>query len=176
MIVVCNPEAKLASLLGHVDLVHTRWQAYLEALEEPTEDKVQQRKGNDNSGAASSTCSEGQECEVGTVGLYDFVCIQKPFGTEFEGAIPQLGTVGDPPSVHQNLALRRNVVASKLGGMEIHVRHQERDCHSPPHCFLHNSCKERQLPTFEVRLLYGLASQHQIQLFLKLCLDARIVH
>jgi hypothetical protein len=171
-VVVLDEQRELSTLLGHVNFVNTRGCLKVEGLDETAERKVQKRHGNDDSRAASTPSTEGEEIEVIPTGLN--VGIEKPFRLELLRLIPMSRVVANPPCVDKDLALSWNVIASQLGLVEIHVGHKQGNCHVQPHDLL-NHCSE--VGGFAcVRLGNQIPSaQHAVQLGSHPLLDAGVV-
>ncbi|KAK8943909.1 hypothetical protein KSP40_PGU004496 [Platanthera guangdongensis] len=58
------------------------------------------------------------------------VLLQEPLRPEVFGIFPVGRVVGEPPGVDEDHALGRDVIAAKLGIVEIHVADKERDGHA----------------------------------------------
>ena len=168
-------QAELAALLAHVHRLGARRGQKLDGLHEAAEHDGQERHGDDDAGAGAAAGAEGQEAEV-VAGRLD-LAVQEALRHEAMRLLPVLGVVGDPPGVHQDLALGRDVVARQLGLVEVHVGHQEGDGHVQAHHLLHERRQVRQLVVVCVGLRDQVAlAQHQVQLVAHARLHLRVVH
>lgn len=119
-----NVEAELPSLLRGVDLRLPRGRQQLEVLHEAAQRDAENRQRKDDPRAAPPPNPEGEVPKVVAVGLDLSLLLQEPLGPELFGLLPVGRVVGKPPSIHQDLALGRDVEATQLRVVEVHVGNQ----------------------------------------------------
>lgn len=130
-----NAKAELTPGLSEVDLLHTGRRKELEGLDKTAKHNRQQGHGDYDSRARSPASAEGQEPEVVARG-FD-LAIEKSLRHEFLGVVPEFRVVADPPRIHEDLALGGDVVASKRGVVDVHMRDKKRNGHMEAHNLLH---------------------------------------
>lgn len=167
--------AELASFLGHIDFLHAGRRQLPHGLHQPAQNDRQERHGDDDASAWSSAGAEGQEPEVATGDLN--VVTRESLGHEPPRLVPVLGVVGNPPGIHQDLALGGDVVARELGLVEVHVGDEKGDGHVQVHHFLDEGCQVWQLIVVGVELRDQVTlAERVVQLLANARLDVRVVH
>lgn len=145
--------AELATQRGAVKFVGSFGRTELKGLHEAAEHDGQQGHGDDASRARASARSEGQELEI--VSRHFHAAVQEALRVETLGLFPVPRVVGEPPRVHVDAALRGNVVAGELRGLEVQVGEEQWDNHVQAHHLLHKRAQVGQLVVVRV----GFANQ-----------------
>ena len=138
-------QTKLAPFLSGIKLVLSWGRQELKILDQTPQSDAKNGQCKDNSRAAPPPNTKGKVPEVIAIGLYFRLFLQEPLRPELLGVLPVSRVVRKPPCIHQDLALCRDVIASKLSIMEVHVWDKEWNCHSEPKCFLYHCLKVREL-------------------------------
>lgn len=157
-------QAELSTFLSGINLGLSRGRQELEILHQTSQSNAKDRQGKNDSRATPPPNSEWKIPEIIAICLNLRLLLQESFGPVLFRVLPVGRVVGEPPSIHQYLALSRDVIAAELRLMEVHVGDKERDCHAETERFLDHGIKVRQLLHFGLSYL-DARSEHCVKLF-----------
>lgn len=129
-------QAKLPSFLTSVNLGLARGRQELKVLDQTSQSDGKNRQCKNDSGATPSANPKGKVPKVIAIGFHMQLLLQEPLWPELLWLLPVCRVVGQPPCIHQDLALSWDIIAPKLCVVEVHVWYKERDCHSKTKSFL----------------------------------------
>lgn len=122
-------QTELPTLSCGVKFGLSRRREELKILNQTSNCDTKNWQSKNDSRAASSSNTEREVPEVIAIGLNLGLLLQESLWPELFWFFPLGRVVSKPPCVHQDFALSRNVIATELCIIQIHVGDQERNCH-----------------------------------------------
>lgn len=168
-------QTKLPSFLCSIKLGLSRRRQELKILHQTPQSDAKQRQSKDDSRAAPPPNTERKVPEVIPISLHFGLLLQEPLRPELFRVLPMSRVVGEPPCVHKDLALCRDVEATELRVVEVHVWDEEGNRHSEAKSFLDHSLQVWELVGVWLCDLVSW-SKNSVNFISNLVLDLWVVH
>ena len=105
-------QAKLPSFLTGVNLGLARGRQELKVLDQTSQSDGKNRQCKNDSGATPSANPKGKVPKVIAIGFHMQLLLQEPLWPELLWLLPVCRVVGQPPCIHQYLALSWDLIAT----------------------------------------------------------------